>query len=396
MRKWNRKYHDKFKRHSLSGQLWDMRNLSEAWKKVKANKGSGGIDGESVERFEARLEQNLAEIQRLLKQDRYRPQPVRRVYIPKAYGKKKRPLGIPTIRDRVVQQSLKNLLEPIFEEIFLLCSHGYRPDKNAHQAIRKAEAYLKKGYHWVVNADIQGFFDHVDHKILMDLIREKIADGRILDLVEAFLKSGVIEEGKYKETMEGTPQGGVVSPLLANIYLNHFDRRMGEEGFLLLRYADDILVFSKDERQATRAMNIAKQVLEQELHLLLHPRKSRIVMTQETDVEFLGFRFNGKWRVPRDKAIAKFKDAIRHRTRRQQPKNVQMVIKEINPVILGWGRYFCDGTVKSIYKALDGWIRARLRCFKAKKRSRHIIRYTLPNRVLKQMGLASLSSLLTR
>jgi RNA-directed DNA polymerase len=238
VKKWNEKYHDKYKRYSLKGQLLEMNRLRDAWKKVKSNKGAGGVDGESIEDFEANLEQNLLEIIRLVKENRYEPQPVRRVYIPKADGGQ-RPLGIPTIRDRVVQQALKDILEPIFEEIFLPCSHGYRPGMNAHQAIRKAEAYLERGYHWVVDADIKGFFDHVDHQILMDLVREKIADGRVLDLVEDFLKSGVMMDGSFEETTEGTPQGGVISPLLANIYLNHFDRRMGEEGFLLLRYADD-------------------------------------------------------------------------------------------------------------------------------------------------------------
>lgn len=229
MKRWNEKYHDKFKHHSLSGQLMDIRYLEEAWKKVKANRGTGGIDGETIESFETQKDQKLAEIRRLLKERRYEPQPVRRVDIPKPDGRT-RPLGIPTIRDRVVQQTLKGLLEPIFEEIFLEGSHGYRPGKDAHQAMKKVEGYIERGYCWLVDADIQGFFDHVNHDILMDLVREKIADGRVLDLLEAFLKCGVMKDGEFGETVEGTPQGGVISPLLANIYLNHFDRRMGEEG----------------------------------------------------------------------------------------------------------------------------------------------------------------------
>lgn len=393
MRKWNERYHDKFKRHSLSGQLWDMRNLGEAWRRVKANRGSGGVDGESIEGFEARLEQNLLEIRRLLREDRYEPEPVKRVYIPKADGGQ-RPLGIPTVRDRVVQQAVKNLLEPIFEEIFLPCSHGYRPGKNAHQAIRKAEAYLERGYHWVVDADIKGFFDHVDHQIMVDLVREKIADGRILDLVEAFLKSGVMSEGSFEETTEGTPQGGVISPLLANIYLNHFDRRMGEEGFLLLRYADDFLVFCKDEWEADKALRTARRILEQELRLTLHPDKTRIVMARKKGVEFLGFRFNGRWRRPGDKAVNKFRDAIRHKTRRQQPKNVPMVVRSINPIITGWGRYFAGGTVHKIFRTLDSWVCARIRCFKAKRRTKRVIMFTLPRDALRRMGLVSLVSLI--
>ena len=395
MNKWNEKYHDRFKRHSLSGQLWDIGNLEKAWNKVRANRGSAGIDRESIERFGAQLGQNLAEIQRLLKQDRYQSQPVKRVYIPKSDGRQ-RPLGIPTVRDRVVQQALKNLLEPIFEEIFLSCSHGYRPGKSTHQAIRKAEAYLERGYHWVVDADIQGFFDHVDHQILMDLVREKVADGRMLDLVESFLKSGVMEGDGFEESIEGTPQGGVISPLLANIYLNHLDRRMGEEGYLLIRYADDFLIFCKTEYEAEKALQMARQTLEQELRLTLNPEKTKIVMARKKGVEFLGFRFNGRWCRPCDGAIEKFRDAIRHRTRRQQPKNVSMVIRSINPLIRGWGRYFGIGTVNKLYDTLDSWLRARIRCFKAKKRQKSVILYTLPSSTLQEMGLVSLTSLITR
>lgn len=395
MKRWNEKYHDKFKRHSLSGQLLDLKNLREAWEKVRANKGCAGIDGESVGQFEAQRERNLREIQRLLRQDRYQFQPVRRVYIPKADGKQ-RSLGIPTVRDRIVQQAVKSLLEPIFEEIFLPCSHGYRPNKNAHQAIEKAEAYLEHGYHWVVDADIQGFFDHVDHQICLDLVREKIADGRILDLITAMLQSGVMKEGKIEETVEGTPQGGVISPLLANIYLNHFDRRMGENGYLLIRYADDLLIFCKTESEAQRVLQTATETMEQELRLTLNPEKTRIVMARKKGVEFLGFRFNGRWRRPKDKAVDKFREAIRYRTRRAQPKNVQNVIELINPIIEGWGRYFCKGTPKTIFRILDSWIRGRIRCFKAKKRTKKVILYTLPKTALERMGLVSLESLISR
>lgn len=393
MRKWNERYHDKYKRYSLKGQLLEPRRLHEAWLKVKANKGAGGIDGENIERFGANLEQNLLETQRQIRENRYQPQPVRRVYIPKVDGGQ-RPLGIPTVRDRVVQQALKDILEPIFEEIFLPCSHGYRPGMNAHQAIRKAEAYLERGYHWVVDADIKGFFDHVNHQILMDLVREKIADGRVLDLVEAFLKAGVMNDGCFEETFEGTPQGGVISPLLANIYLNHFDRRLGEEGFLLLRYADDLLVFCKNEWEADKALRTAQRIMEEELKLTLHPDKTRIVYARREGVEFLGFKFNGRWRRPGNKAVDRFRDAIRHKTRRQQPKNIRMVIRSINPIISGWGRYFRGGTVRTLFRALDSWICSRIRCFKAKRRTKSVILYTLPRDVLQQAGLVLLSSLI--
>jgi group II intron reverse transcriptase/maturase len=313
--------------------------------------------------------------------------------IPKDNGKVRK-LGIPTVRDRVVQQALKNVLEPIFEEIFLPQSHGYRPNTNAHAAVRKGEAFLEKGYHWTVDADIEGFFDHVDHQIMMDLVCEKIADGRVLSLIESFLKSGIMNDGIFEESIEGTPQGGNLSPLLSNIYLNHFDRRMGDYGYLLLRYADDIVIFCKFESDAQDALKRAKEILEVELKLKLSPEKTKIIHARKKGVEFLGFHFNGRWKRPRDKARKRFREEIRLRTRRQQPKNLEMVIKSINPVIRGWGNYFKCGTVKKSFGELDSYIRGRLRSFKAKKRTQKTILYALPQSGLKKMGLVSLSSML--
>jgi|PersoiStandDraft_1058852.scaffolds.fasta_scaffold22541_1 RNA-directed DNA polymerase len=393
MKKWNQQYHDKFKAFALIHKVWDQKNLEKAWKRVKANKGSAGIDRITIEQFEQNLQQNLAEIQRLLKEKRYEPSPVLRVLIPKDNGKVRK-LGIPTVRDRVVQQALKNVLEPIFEEIFLPQSHGYRPNTNAHAAVRKGEAYLERGYHWTVDADIEGFFDHVDHQIMMDLVCEKIADGRVLSLIESFLKSGIMNDGIFEESIEGTPQGGNLSPLLSNIYLNHFDRRMGDYGYLLLRYADDIVIFCKFESDAQDALKRAKEILEGELKLKLSPEKTKIIHARKKGVEFLGFHFNGRWRRPKDKAKKKFKEEIKRRTRRQQPVSIETVIRFLNPVIRGWGNYFKGCTVKKLFGELDGYIRGRLRSFKAKRRTWGTILYTLPQSELKKMGLVSLSSML--
>lgn len=394
MKKWNQKYHDKFKKHSLINQVWNEKNLGEAWKRVKENKGSAGVDSISIGEFEQNLAQNLEEIQRLLKENRYVPKPVKRVSIPKDNGKIRK-LGIPSVRDRVVQQVLKNILEPIFEEIFLPQSHGYRPNMDAHGAIRKAEAFLEAGYQWIVDVDIKEFFDHVDHRILMDLVCEKVSDGRVLSLIESFLECGIMNEGILEASIEGTPQGGNLSPLLSNIYLNHFDRRMGDYGYLLLRYADDILIFCRYEWEAEDALKRAGEILERELKLKLNPEKTKIVQAKK-GVDFLGFHLNGKWRSPRDKAKKKFKEEIKQRTRRQQPKKLETVIQSIDPIIRGWGNYYKGGTVKTLYKQLDAYIRGRLRCFQVKRRTLKILLHTLPNSELAKMGLISLTSLLDK
>ena len=225
-------------------KVWNWRNLNEAWAKVRSNKGAGGIDEVSIAEFERNREQNLNEIQRLLRQDRYKPNPVKRVYIPKPDGKQ-RPLGIPTIRDRVVQQALKNVIEPIFEAEFSDSSFGYRPGKNAKQAIERIEEVRDEGHEWVVDADIKAFFDTVNHEKLIDEVAERISDGRVLRLIRSFLEADIMEQGQgLARNVIGTPQGGVISPLLANICLHYFDERMAELGYEVVRYADDFIAVS--------------------------------------------------------------------------------------------------------------------------------------------------------
>ena len=393
MRDWNKIYHARLKEFSLYGKVIDPGRLGRAWVSVRSNRGSGGVDEVSIGTFEKNLEENLQELHRVLKNKEYEPQPVRRVLIPKDNGKF-RPLGIPTIRDRVVQESLKTVLEPIFEGIFLPCSHGYRPGKDPHLALRKARAYIKHGMNWVVDADIEGFFDHVDHKILVDLLSEQIADGTVLELVESMLRAGVMTGDQFAETDEGTPQGGVISPLLANVYLNHFDRRMGEEGYLIVRYADDFLIFCKSELDANWALETARTILRDELKLNLNESKTKIVNMEEDSIEFLGFDFNKGRFNPKKKAVERFKAKIRNGTRRQQPKNLKMVIDSVNPIIRGWGLYFRNLTRKSLFWNLDQWIRGRLRSFKRKKRTGIVIRFAIPIAEFRQLGLFSLKSIL--
>ena len=381
----------KKKFHSLIDKVWNWRNLNEAWAKVKSNKGAGGIDEVSIAEFERNREQNLNEIQRLLRQDRYKPNPVKRVYIPKPDGKQ-RPLGIPTIRDRVVQQALKNVIEPIFEAEFSDSSFGYRPGKNAKQAIERIEEVRDEGHEWVVDADIKAFFDTVNHEKLIDEVAERISDGRVLRLIRSFLEADIMEQGQgLARNVIGTPQGGVISPLLANICLHYFDERMAELGYEVVRYADDFIVLCGSEEDARGALSQVKRVL-RELELTLHSEKTSLKNIRE-GVDFLGFTVYIGHKVPRKEAVRKYKDAVRRVTRRNLPINLEMVIQRLNPIVIGWGNYYRIASVKSLYKSLDGWTRMRLRAFKEKKKSYNSNR-RITNVFLSNLGLKSLSSLL--
>lgn len=387
--KYLRKYKGE-KYYSLIDKVYNLKNLCEAWEKVKADRGSGGVDKVSISQYETNLDQNLKEIQRLLREGRYKPMPARRVYIPKP-NKEKRPLGIPTIRDRVIQQALRSVIEPIFEQEFLECSYGFRPGKNCHQAIEKVEEYRGQGNEWAVDADIKAYFDTVNQELLMGLIKRRISDGRVLNLIEAFLKAGVMEDEVWQETNVGTPQGGVISPLLANIYLHPFDLEMKGRGYILVRYADDVLLLAKSKEEAEDILVKVKGTIGK-LRLELNTEKTRILHVSD-GVDFLGFTIYEGHKVPQKKAVKKYKDRVRKLTRRCQPINTEEVIKRLNPVIVGWGNYFKTGNVNWLYKGLDSWTRMRLRSFKEKRKSYRANR-RITNEALKKRGLRSLSGLL--
>jgi len=295
-------------------------NLKLAWKRVKKNRGKPGWDRESIDQFAKDWSRNLGEIYRLLKEKRYQPPPVLRVNIPKEVDNqgrvvKTRPLGIPTVRDRIVQQAVVQVVGPIFETIFCDCNCGYRPGRSTHTAIVQIRRYYEEGYRWVVDADIKGFFDALDHDVLMGFVREKIVDGSVLGLIRAWLKAGVMEDMKLKMVTTGSPQGGVISPLLANVYLHQFDRIMMERGYRLVRYADDFVILCKLERKAERALEVAKQILEGQLKLTMHPEKTRIIHFRD-GFDFLGCRFRGRYVPPKAKSLKKFKDRVRELTAR--------------------------------------------------------------------------------
>ena len=351
------------KYHSLYGQMLYVENFNQAWESVKGNAGAKGVDGQTIEQFGEDWVNSLAQVWRECKSKTYKAQPVRRVYIDKASGGK-RPLGIPSVRDRIVQQALRQVLEPIFDPMFQDCSFGFRPGRSAHMAIDRVSDYVEAGFEWVVDADLKGYFDTIPHDKLIDRVAEVVADGSILKLIRQFLKAGVMEDGKVAVAEEGTPQGGVISPLLANIYLNPFDKRMVERGHKIVRYADDFVILCKSPRAAERVMESIKEYLEGELGLTLHPEKSKVVHLTE-GFDFLGYHFfkaHGKpMRRPMDKKLDVFQDKIRELTLRNQTVSMTALVGKLNPYLRGWGRYFGYGNVLSRLKELDGWIRRRIR-----------------------------------
>jgi len=397
-------YLRKFREHfperkffQLIDKIYEMKNLEEAWRKVKSNRGCAGIDKQSISDFQKQSERYLKEIQRKVKNCTYEPMPTLRKLIPKG-NNKVRPLGIPTVKDRILQQATKNVIEQIFEMKFLNCSYGYRPNKSAQQAVEQIKNYIDQGYIWVIDADVKKFFDSVDHELLMNFVAGEISDGKVLILIESWLKAGVMNNGKQEETPVGTPQGGVISPLLANIYLHEMDTQIANiDSIRLVRYADDFVVLCKTKEDAERTMKQIKEILTG-LKLRLNKTKTKIVNVNQESFEFLGFklkRAGGKVFVtPKRKAINKFKDTIRRATWRKQPIKLEEMIGRLNSIIRGWGNYFKIGNVKSIFKRLDGWIRTRVRTFIEKKKSNYANR-RIPTYVLQsEYKLTSLMALI--
>ena len=348
----------KFKWHSLYGQMLRDRKLTEAWKQVKSNKGSGGIDGETIADFDKKSEERILEILEKLKPKTYTPAPVRRVYIPKKNGDK-RPLGIPVIEDRIIQQTLVNILSPKFEDgIFHKCSCGYRPNYGMEKVLQLILWNIEKGRNYVFDCDIKGFFDNIPHKKLMRVLNKYIADGTVLDMIWSWLKAGYMEEGKYLETVSGTPQGGVISPLLANVYLNELDWELAKAGIYFVRYADDFLLFAESEEEIMRAGELAKKVIE-ELGLEVAMNKTKIVNFDDDDFSFVGFDFK-HWKnrkkdgkryfmvTPSEKSLKDFKKKIKEATQRKLTLPKEEWINKVNAIVRGKVNYY-----KNIQKAIE-------------------------------------------
>jgi RNA-directed DNA polymerase len=379
---------------SLMDKVYNAANLRQALQAVHANGGSAGVDHETVAMFARQQEANLEKIARALRRNEYKPSAVKRVWIPKPGSKESRPLGIPTVRDRVVQAALRHVLEPIFERDFAEHSYGFRPNRGCKDALRRVDDLLHQGYSWVVDADLKSYFDTIPQGRLLAQVASKVSDGRVLDLVQAFLKQGILEQAKYWMPEKGTPQGGVISPLLSNIYLDPLDHLMAAKGIEMVRYADDFVLLCRSESQAQTALAEVQQWTER-VELALHPDKTRIVdATQRGGFEFLGYHFERGMKWPRIKSLKKFKNTVRSHTRRHNRNSLPTIISQLNRSLTSWFQYF-QHSHKTTFPLLDSWIRMRLRSVLRSRQhrvgsARGFSHYRWPNDFFAVQGLFSL------
>jgi len=381
--------------YSLMDKLYPEDTLRAAFDKVAANKGAAGVDHVTVEAFAGDLDANLKRLSEGLRSGSYRPQAIRRHYIPKPGSQEKRPLGIPTVRDRVVQTALRMVLEPIFEKDFAAQSYGFRPKRGCKDALRRVEELLKAGYVHIVDADLKSYFDSIPKDRLLMRMKQKVTDGRILALIGDFLDQSVLEGAREWTPEEGTPQGAVVSPLLSNIYLDPLDHLMVAHGFEMVRYADDFVVMCRSRHEAAAALAEVQQWTAS-AGLTLHPTKTRLIDVREDGFEFLGYRFAAGTRRPRAKSLKKLKDTIRTKTRRTSGDSLDQIIKDTNRTLKGWFEYFKHSHPRT-FQIMDGWIRRRLRSILRKRHGRKgtapgFANISWPNAYFAKQGLFSLQA----
>lgn len=380
---------------SLIDKVHRRNVLLAAWQSVRGKGRAAGSDHQSLEQFEENLKTNLAKLEEELRTGTYRPRPIRRTYINKPGSKEKRPLGIPTVRDKVVQTALKMAIEPIFEREFIDTSFGFRPGLGCKDALRKVERLLKAGYTWVVDADLKSYFETIGHERLMRDVQQRITDSRVLDLIQGFLKQQILEDLQLWTPETGSPQGAVISPLLSNIYLHQVDKEMKMAGFEMVRYADDFVILCKSREEAEAALSRAAKLVG-ERGLTLHADKTSLVNTGQPGqgFDFLGYHFESGTRWPRQKSLNKFKDTIRSKTKRSNGSSMEAIIAEVNKTSKGWFEYFKHSHWKT-FKPLDGWIRRRLRTIlrgynKGRGISRGKDNIRWPNKYFRDLGYFSL------
>jgi len=366
--------------------IFERENMQTALKRVESNKGAAGMDGMEVSELRGYLKEHWLEVREALERGKYRPSPVRRVEISKPDGGV-RQLGIPTVLDRLIQQAIAQVLTPMFEAVFSAHSYGFRPGRSAHQAVQQAQAYIAEGYDWVVDIDLEKFFDRVNHDMIMARVARVVKDKRVLKLIRAYLNSGVMVNGVVMETEEGTPQGGPLSPLLSNIMLDDLDKELEKRGHKFVRYADDCNIYVRTQRTGERVLEGVKQLLEKKLKLKVNPKKSKV--EKATKAKFLGFSF---WKRKREVYVRianrtkeRFMEKMRNLTRRTRSGKLEDILGEVNQYTRGWMAYFRLATTPSVYQKLDEWIRRRLRQLLWKRwkrgttRYRELVRLGVPN-----------------
>jgi RNA-directed DNA polymerase len=364
--------------HTLIDKVYAPLNLYSSARKVLGKKGAAGVDGQTVEDFDEQSREELQRLHQLLREDRYQPNLVRRTWIPKPGSTEKRPLGIPTVRDRVVQTALVHVLEPILDATFHERSYGFRHGRGCHDALRRVEELLEAGYVYVVDADLKGYFDTIPKDRLLAVVQQKVSDSRLLKLIKQYLDQGILEELRTWTPETGVPQGAVLSPVLANAYLNPLDHQMANLGYEMVRYADDFVILCRTPEEAQAALAIVQSWVSEQ-GLTLHPDKTRIVDSREESFAFLGYSFRGRFRFPRAKSHEKFMDRIRELTPRKSGESLDLMIQQLNRMLRGWFHYFRH-CFWNIFENYDGRIRTRLRRLLVRRNRRNPRRLTSQQR----------------
>ena len=378
----------------LFDKVFSERNLHAAFQQVAKNDGAPGVDHVTVDEFARQIPENIWQLSDSLKANTYHPQAIRRVHIPKPGTNETRPLGIPTVRDRIVQAAVVNVLEPIFERDFAEHSYGFRPGRGCKDALRRVDWLLKAGFVHVVDADLKGYFDSIPHDKLMSLLKTKIADGRVLSLIESFLTAGIMDGEDEWTPASGAPQGAVLSPLLSNLYLDPLDHLMAHLGIEMIRYADDFVILCRSREEADKALERVQEWVSLN-GLTLHPTKTRIVDSRTESFAFLGYEFRGEKHWPRKKSLQKLKDTLRAKTRRTSGDSLKFIVVNVNQTLRGWFIYFQHSSYANVFRELDGWTRGRLRSILRKRhggqgRGRGQDHHRWPNKFFADEGLFSL------